>query len=99
MSRNTDFRKWADKHWPGLYVWLLKGQRGASANWIVAWVCGIPPGHACTYPADEDDYQRCLALVRAVPSILTSRMGLDTMGNGWQPWIERLRRDAAEALQ
>lgn len=93
--KSVTFRKWADREWPGLYDWMVSGERGASSSFLVQWVCGLPAENAgATWPHDEGDFARCAKLVATVPSIMAARGAIDSLLvciPEWAPWIERLR--------
>lgn len=88
------FTQWCEAEWPGLLDWLETGDRGMSACSMVEVIVGIPDGYVQPFvPADEDDYRRCLALLRAVPAMVPHLGQVIRRDIRWRKWVERLRKE------
>ena len=90
------FVQWCQSEWPGLLDWLETGERGLSSECMVHVIVGIPLsgwGNKVHWPGDDSDLDRCLALLRAVPSMVPHLGQLVRRDIRWRPWVERMRAE------
>lgn len=88
------FVQWCQSEWPGLLDWLETGERTLANECMVHVIVGIPLagwGNKVAWPSDYADCDRCLALLRAVPSMVPHLGQLVRRDIRWRPWVERMR--------
>lgn len=76
---------------PGLIEWLAGGRRGVSSNTIVTHLTGIDAlrDWGGDVPYDPADFDRCLQLLQAVPSLRLELRRMATYSQRWQALVER----------
>jgi hypothetical protein len=53
----------------GIARWLVSGRTGGSSKFMAAWFMGERSYRWRSHPVDGGDFERCLGLLRAVPSL------------------------------
>lgn len=90
------FVQWCEAEWPGLLDWLDSGERSLSSECMVHVIVGIPLtgwGNHVSWPSDDADMARCVALLRAVPSMVPHLGQLVRRDIRWHKWVVRMREE------
>jgi len=66
--------------------WLLKGERGASSDFIAQCVTGIPSGAQANFPHDVGDFQRCQGVIKALRGVESEAGILSIMAQQSEKW-------------
>lgn len=90
------FTQWVEAEWPGLLEWMESGERSLAAECMVHIIVGIPLsgwGNKLAWPSDDTDFARCVALLRAVPSMAHHLTDLTSRDIRWHRWVVRMRKE------
>ena len=88
------FTQWCEAEWPGLLEWMESGRRCLATGFMVDAIVGIPASDGLVWwPRGQADLDRCLELLRAVPSMVPHLGQLVRRNIAWHPWVERMRKE------
>ena len=79
-----------------LATWAITGKTGSSSKFMATFLSGMPDNEWAAHPSDGGDFERCVGLLNAVPSL---RALLPKMTDASPYWAALVKNwDMIEAL-